>query len=426
MKAGTLAVLAGAAVVVGGAAWIAAGRDPEGPAAKVAGVGGPLFPALQGKDVSVGSVAVRSGSRTVTVALKDGVWGIAEKGGYPAKEDAVRSAVRALAGLKVVEAKTSRPEMYAKIGVQDPADVPAEAAEGDSAPMSVTVSDPEGKQLAAVIVGTQRYGPPAQVFVRRVGETQSWLAEATAGQVSLPRDVMGWIDRQVVAIPRSRVRSVMVTQPDGESVFVGRASEAETNFTVSGVPDGRELTSPTAGDQFGNWIASVYVDDVAPVDRADLTEAGGAEPGATATFTTFDGLVVVAEAMMSGVQTWVRFEASVDESVRPAAPAEGEEAAAGSGLKSIEEVRQEAEDLNKKFAGWAFQIPDYKATTLRTRMGGLLKPLPEPAPEATPEPASAEQAGTEPAVDAAPAAEPAPETEPVPEPEPAPESGEPE
>jgi hypothetical protein len=231
-----------------------------------------------------------------------------------------------------------------------------------------------------VIVGTQRFGPPAQVFVRRVGETQSWLA---AGQVDVPREVMGWIERQVLNIPRDRVRSVIVTHPDGESVIVSRASAAENGFTVSGVPDGRELTSPTAGDQFASWIQYVNVDDVSPTGRADLTE-----PGATAAFTMFDGLVIVAETMTAAGQTWVRFEASVDESVRPAppppapAPAEGEQPApppAGPTVKPLEEVRTEAEELNKKVGAWAYQVPDYKATTLRTRLEGLLKPVPQPA-----------------------------------------------
>lgn len=404
MKTSTLAALAAAAVGVAGAAWLVARwNDAGGRAAAAAeeGAGGAVFPALQKSGAAIGSIEVRLRGGGVTVTHQDGVWKLAERSGYPVNEDHVRAVVRGLAGLRIIEAKTSRPEMYEKIGVQDLPEgegdgTSSELAAGTS-PTVVTVKDPSGAVLAAAILGTQRFGPPPQVFVRRVGEAQSWLAE---GKVDVPRDPMGWVERQILNIGRDRIRSVVFSHPDGEVVRVSRAAPSDSSFVVSDVPEGRELTSPKAGDPLAGLLGYLSMDDVASADREDLTEPGGATPGAVVEFTTFDGLVIIAETFAAGGGTWVRFEASVDESVRPV-PAEGEGETSGAETRPLEEVRKEVEDLNKKLAGWAFRLPAYKATQFDTRMEGLLKPPTAAAPaqtqqaEAEPKPEEPESSPSE-------------------------------
>jgi hypothetical protein len=60
-------------------------------------------------------------------------------------------------------------------------------------------------------------------------------------------------------------------------------------------------------------------------------------------------------------------------------PAAGEEAA--SDAPDPAKVKQEVLDLNAKFAGWAFEIPDYRADALAKRMADLLKKPAEDAAE---------------------------------------------
>ena len=48
-----------------------------------------------------------------------------------------------------------------------------------------------------------------------------------------------------------------------------------------------------------------------------------------------------------------------------------------------ERVAKEAATMQERFKGWAFALPSFSATTMRSTMSSLLKPLGAPTPPAT-------------------------------------------
>ena len=74
-------------------------------------------------------------------------------------------------------------------------------------------------------------------------------------------------------------------------------------------------------------------------------------------FRTFDGLEVTASGRKDGSRSLISLAAQ--------APA-GAQAA-------------DAQQLNAKFAGWEFQVPDYKYAAIFASLDDFLKPLPPPA-----------------------------------------------
>ena len=382
MKAKTLIFLACLAAAVVVVATLLARRDRPAVSPTAGGTSAArLFPGLDSRINDVALINVQSGDKSFTLKKGAAGWELPDKGGYPAKLEEVVRTLRGLTDLREGEAKTSKPELYSKIGVQDPDGKPAEPAGGG--PTLLTLRDAADQVVAAVIVGNSRPGTPAGVYIRKAGEAQSWLAE---GQLEIPADPVRWIDAQFVNIPRERLKGVTITQPDGETLRVSRAKPEDASFTVHDVPAGKELRFPTAGDELGSAISFLSLEDVAPVATIDFEGKSGGNPGAYGEFRTFDGLMIATQLTEKDGKTWIKVAAYSEAPEPPKAP-EGQPEAPRPPGKSPDEVKKEADELNARLSRWAFQIPQYKATSLQKRMADVLKsdapPTPPPAMEGT-------------------------------------------
>jgi hypothetical protein len=193
---------------------------------------------------------------------------------------------------------------------------------------------------------------------------------------------MEWVERQVLNIPRDRIKSVSVVHPaDGAEVEVARPAATDKAFTLAAIPQGRELSAPTAPEALVTGVQYLSIDDVRLAG-----DVGFSQPEAIAVFRTFDGLVITAQTVRKDEKSWVNITAAFEEVPPPPAPPAGPTPEAAPApppapTKPAEEVRKEAADLNTKLAAWAFAIPDYKAKNLTASIESFLKPLtPPPAP----------------------------------------------
>ncbi len=361
MKTHTIAIvsfIAGALIV---AAFLVTSRTST-TAPQDAKAGEPVLPRLAERINDSASIQVVRNGATSTYVRKDAGWVLAEKGDYPAKSENVRGLLIGLSQMRVVEQKTSKPELYARIGVQDPDSSDAKATrptdEAATQPTRVTVKDAAGASLASIIIGTQKWGTTPEVYVRRDGEAASWLA---AGRIDVPWDSLAWIDRTILTIARDKWKSATVTHPDGETITCARADTTQSSFFLENIPPGRQLSAPTAGDQLGFVFSGLTLDDVRPAAEVDAAHFAS---GIRTVGTTFDGLLVTARSIVQDGKTWAVIEAAAEK------PAEQPETA------------KQADELNKRLSPWAFMIPEYKAKGLRLRWTDVLKPA-EAAPPVT-------------------------------------------
>lgn len=391
MKTKTVLALLAITVVVAVAALLLNRNDTSNSSN---GVPATLFPDLNAKVNDVASIEVKRPGENFTIQRTATGWGLTSKGGFPVQLEQVKGAVVGIAALKPIEPKTSNPELYAKIGVQEPGDKApapdaAPAASPDETPPTqptlITLKDDKGATLASVILGTQKWGNTPSIFVRKEGDKQSWLAE---GRLEVPTDPMQWIERQVLNIPRDRIKSVSIVHPsDGSELEVARDTSA-ASFVVSNIPPGRELTAPTAPEQVVTGVQYLNIDDVVPLDQVSF-----ADPTAVAVYRTFDGLIITARTVKKDNKDWINLSFSFDPSAAPPTPATPEPTPpvtpeakppepAKPAAKSPDEVKKESEDLSAKLSKWAFAVPDYKAKNLVATMDSLLKPPPAPTPAA--------------------------------------------
>jgi Domain of unknown function (DUF4340) len=207
----------------------------------------------------------------------------------------------------------------------------------------------------AVIIGKSSGAKSG--YVRVANSPQTLLA---APLLLVESDPKGWLDHALVDVPVARVRQVEEHPAQGASFTVARDKKEQTDFSVSPLPKGRELTSAAAAEPIATALASLTLDDV--------RKAGGTNdaPAARALFRTFDGLEVELAGRKDGSHSLIALNAR----------------------STAKETAAEAAQLTARVAGWEFEIPEYKYTALFMPLEDLLRKPPQPAKKsaATPHP----------------------------------------
>lgn len=348
---------------------------------------GLMFPALATRANDVTEIVIKRPELTFTVR-KDtgdtGLWRVVEKANYPARTDTLRAFIIALSQLRELERKTSLPELYSKLGVEDPV-APAAVSSDHPMPQStlVTLKDAKGETIASAVLGNVKWGAPPGIYVRRMGEPTVWLAE---GRIDVQRDPIKWTEDQFANIRSDRVSSVVITPPGDNVIEISRAAQSDT-FAVQDLPAGRELKDPGVGESFASLLTTLPFQDVALIKDVDFTGGPDGKPGARAELRTFDGLIITIQSIARDGRTWWKLAASVDESI-PAQvpPPPDQDQLKTPAATTLAALQKEADALNGRWSLYAFAPVDWKARTLNHTLAELLKDSDPPA--ATP-PASA-------------------------------------
>ena len=276
------------------------------------------------------------GAMTVNFAVADNRWTVVEKDNYPADQDRVRRLLLQLAQLELVEQKTGRPELLARLDLDDPAN-------GKST--EITAQDRTGAVIGQIVIGRSRPSElgegEAGVYVRKPRSDQAWLAR---GGFSLGGDAVSWLDRRIIDIVPARIATVVLTAADGSSVTVTRGS-ADQPFAIDGLPvDARPKPDAALAEPAG-VLEALDLTDVKPASGEAVPEA------TTAAFTTFDGVVIGLRLSPPDAGDWLAIDVTGDGNGETAATA-----------------------LHARLSHWRFAIPAPRAKLLRTTLSDLLLP----------------------------------------------------
>jgi hypothetical protein len=331
--------------------------------------GGALFPKLLTRINEVAEVKGTSAQESYTLLLHDGRWVVKEREAYPADTNKVRELLFGLAQLQRVEPKTSNPELYDKIGVQD---VSAKGADS----LQIKLSDAKGETLAELIVGKHQVSKAdlskREYFVRLPGDPQSWLVE---GEFPEDKPPSNWLQKNILGVDARRVREVRVTHADGQRVTVRRKDPSVKDYELVGLPKGAEIESPYAVNSIADTLTDLALDDVRPATAVDFNKEGAL----SAELATFDGLRVNMRAIKDGNNDLARFTASFDPSLIEKADSPKQEGVATANekkknpLKQADEVKKEVEELNARWHEWAYVVPGYRVDTLAKKKSELIK-----------------------------------------------------
>lgn len=359
MKPKNLGILAVVTLVFVALAWNASGTAESGSGLQEEALA--AFPSFADRVNDVAELEIVGHDAHFAVKQTDGAWGLVEKSDYPVDFERVRDVVVRLSELEPLEAKTRRPDRFALMGVQDPAE------EGSTA-KRVVLRDAQGETLCDMIVGDTKFkGRTATVFVRPTGVNQAYQCE---GRVTFEADPLNWIDREVLKLENGKVEDLVLEYPDGEVVRIARVGDSR-DYAVQDVPAGKMPTHASVANAPATALSFLRLDDVRPRAAVDFSVA----PRCKATYTCDDGLVLTVELAEVEEATWARLTASF------APPAEG----ADVDPEDASHAEVEARALQRTFDRWAYQLPDFKADSIAKRAADLLIDVPAEEPEAAPE-----------------------------------------
>ena len=366
MRSKALLILILLTVVVALAAVIARKDNSN-----VAGAGEALFPALLDDINDITTVVGVGRGETFTLVREGDRWVVSEKYGFPADQGKARQLVLGAARLMRIEPKTSNPDLYAKIGLDD-----VNAEDGNA--VQYSFKNAAGDTLAEIIIGNSRLGradpQTNEYFVREPAMAQTWLVQ---GKLPDAIGVIEWLNGRVLSIERDRVHQVVAQHPDGAVVAVAKKKPSQATFDLLDVPSDAELQSKFMVSDLGRSLASLDMDDVMPVSDASVPD-----DGLTVEMTTFDGMRVVLRSVKDGERTLARVEAFFDESLTAPEFLPGGDRSDGESefLLAADAVRDEVARLNSDWAKWIYVIPDYRAKYMSVRKEEMIK-APEKKPE---------------------------------------------
>lgn len=418
---GKLALLT--AVALGLALWVSKSREPS----STIGHDQAALPGLKEgiNDVTAVRLVGAEGKLIASLTRKDGHWTIGERDGYPADDGKVRALLLKLADAQLLEAKTSDPALYAKLGVDD---VSAKNAGG----VQVEIEGPKTAP-PKLIVGRFNGTAGDGTFVRRTGEPQSWLAK---GSFTIDKTTAEWVNRELLDIGADRIASLDITV-GGKHLVASKTDATQQNFVVADLPKGRELSSDYAANSLASVLSGLRADDVA---KAGEIPAGAKR--ADVTYQLRDGTTLAGSVWEVEGKDWLRLKASLDET-RAAAKIETEQAnekakyeadlakfqlaqaakvaddakahadaskpatdpakpadakpgdakaspdamaaepakpasvadAAKDKAERLDKLKADVAELNRRLDGWQFTIPAYKFGNMYKTVDDLLKPL---------------------------------------------------
>lgn len=346
-----LLVVLGVAAL-GGGYWFGTATQPRQEIA--VDTGKLMFPDLASRLKNATRIEIASQGKTATIALKDGTWGLADRGGYRVTDSKLRGMLTALTELRLVEPRTTDPAQFARLGVEDPGTPDAKST-------LLKVLDAQGKPILEVIVGHRRVRTqakvPETVYVRRPGDNQAWLAE---GNLQADADPQLWLDRDIMNIDHKRVGAVTVKR--GETTLEFSAKDGKMALAA---PADHPALDDYRLDDVGRALEYLNFQDV----QTDADKVG--EEIGTAVISTVDGLQVAARVFRGEKDIWVRFA-----------------------VKGEDKAKEEADRLAARVAGWTYQLGNWKEKALVPSLDDLKKAAETPAPAAeAPMDKPADQAG---------------------------------
>ena len=314
----------------------------------------PAFPGLEQQLPHIARIELswnKDGTiETVSIFREDEVWRVAEQNGYPADTGKVRDFILSLAELTLVEAKTSDPARYGRLGLSD-------VAGGGSEATRVRLLGREGDTFVDALIGNERTGGTggSMLYLRQSDDARSWLAQ---GQVDNVHRIASWTDEAVIDIGADQIQEIRLTAPNGNVLEVRRTEEAEKPFELVNMPADRQFATFYTLNEITDGLADLTFEDVRGISGMTFEPSLG-----NAIYQTRGGLTVIVDfAEIPGTDgvadIWTHF------SMTPASDA-------------TDEARGFAAANAERLSRWVYRLSDSRLQRLRHSVESATKPAPK-------------------------------------------------
>lgn len=328
------------ALVIATTAWkVSIDNKPQSEIMKTS-----LFPALIDSVNEITEVTIEDRRFKSILKKIDGVWYLHNKDNYPASTSGIKQLALELSNLKILEAKTSSVEKYAKLGVNNL------SVEGSQA-SQITVSTSE-KKLVSLLIGLSPKGAKkAKRYIRLTDET---AAQLVAGQITASTNPIEWLDPQIIDLDSKSIKRLTIDVPEEKKIVISKNTESEDFFTLQDIPESFEMKSKTIVSSIPAILMDLRLNDV--ISANAVTDL---EPAQKTTVTTFSGLEILLTDYIWENKHYTVFEAYL-------------------GKDKKELPNSTIEKINNKVRGWAYEIPAYKRRMINRKFDDLIQAIEQP------------------------------------------------
>ncbi len=271
-----------AVLLLGGAGLALFWKDLTAYRDSGAGIGAQLLPGLKVSDVA--KLRLQDASGEVTLELKDKVWRVAQRGGYPADFSEISGLILKLLDAKVVQSETVGKSLHGRLDLLAPG---KDVKEGSGTLLEL--GDAAGKTLASMVLGkvslkkdplnplpNARDGVPAgrHILVAGKGDNVVVVSDPLEKAVARPG---AWVARDFFKV--ERIRRLQVAGERGSWAIARDEEWGQWKFAAGG---GR--LDPSAAVSANNALGNLSFNDVIVDDET------GAKAALTVTAETFDNL----------------------------------------------------------------------------------------------------------------------------------------
>ena len=307
----------------------------------------PVFPSLRSNPDAAAKLEVNSRFGTFSMVRSDGAWSTPDRFDHPIDENDVRRLIISLSDMRYIERKTSLPERFARLEVDDVDGINAESA-------YVRISDADDSVLVEAIIGrpSARFidGSSSGTYIREPGTNNVWLV---SGIAHVQTRLVTWLERTIVSVPANTVARIELVSSEG-TVELSRETPESEDFLLADAPEDRALNNRKVVT-ISRSLANVDLEDVKP--RGELTLPDDAQ---TATVTTFDGVAVTARLAKIDNKAWGIFAATYTGD-----PSDQSDAATA--------ARAAVADINQRVGDWAYWLPSAAFDNLTATLEDVLE-----------------------------------------------------
>jgi len=336
----------------------------------------------------ISTVSIRQGERSVTLQRQGDTWVVKERYDYPADASSLKTLLLDLCDTRIAQDLTLTDSQKAELALTD------------DALTFLTLLDKDGKEIATLGFGRKHEQErsddmPQNPFLMGQGGNQSIplgryirLADGrcVAGANTFSRideQPVDWLDKDFLKIPE--LASASLTDGDGNLIWTASRADKNADFALQNLatPEGKQVNTSklsTLKNAFG-WMRFTDVAD--PKATPDTT---GLLKPYSLLLQDFDGLNYTFSfgPQQDGKQflrlniAWNGATArTAPENESPEEKAKADEAFA----KKVQESQQKAQDLQKRYSPWIFQMPASTLVNIPLQADGFFQDVPKPKEE---------------------------------------------
>ena len=329
-----------------------------------------LVEGLDVEAISAVQVSSEKGTKTVTLARKNGQFVVVDKDNYPADVSKINSLINKCLDVRTTEKITSNPDNHADLKVTE-----------DTAQTVIAFLDNEQKPIVTLLF-SDRNAETNVGYGRLLNEDDVYAIQSPPWFQTGATDYM---DTQLLDVERGKIKSVAVKTP--EDSYILSSPEGSDDVQLETMPDGKQYKGTDYKTVFGA-LSGLRFEDVSKPENApdDLSF------DYTYTCKLYDLTVYKLTMAKKDDKTYLKVSADFLDKT-PVEKKVGE-------VESDEELKKKeakllatdaVKEFNAKHKHWVYQIPSYQAGNLTKSLSEIVEDIPAPEPEKGAEGSDVEQ-----------------------------------